>query len=101
MLQSLRAAATQLRGLGARVVAVSRDDVEALRAFHAHEGFDFPLLSDREGRLGATYGVLAGDCCRRAAFVLDPQGVVRHADTNVRLSRYGPDLVERFQALRR
>lgn len=82
-------------------MAVSVDDVAALRAFHAQEGFSFPLLSDPDGRMGTAYGVMAGACCQRASFVLDERGVVRHVDTKIRLSRHGSDLAERLRELRR
>ena len=83
------------------MVAISVDDETATSAFAEKERFGFPLLSDPGGRVAALYGVLRGARAGRASFVLDERGLVRHADTQIRLSQHGDDLVERIRALRR
>jgi peroxiredoxin Q/BCP len=44
---------------GAFVVGVSSDGPESHRAFAAHYGLPFPLLSDEDGALARAYGVTA------------------------------------------
>lgn len=41
---------------------------------------DYPILADAAGELATAFGVLqTNGQCRRAAFLIDPDGVVRHA----------------------
>lgn len=42
---------------GVRVVGVSHDDVVAQAAFAREHGFQFPLISDKDGRWGKAFGV--------------------------------------------
>ena len=37
-----------------------------------------PLLADEDKSVARAYGVLAGPMVRRAIFVIDEQGVIRH-----------------------
>jgi thioredoxin-dependent peroxiredoxin len=42
---------------GVRVVGVSHDSVDAQVAFSREHGFQFPLVSDKDGRWGKAFGV--------------------------------------------
>jgi peroxiredoxin 2/4 len=61
------------------IVGVSIDDVETHRRW-AHElgGLSYPLLTDEEGQLARTYGVLdeAEKAALRATFILDSKRIV-------------------------
>ncbi|MGD8201869.1 peroxiredoxin [Ornithinimicrobium sp. W1679] len=63
-----------------QVVGVSCDPTSSLRAWSAHEGYRFPLLSDfwPHGRVSRAYGVLDEDtgAAARGTFLVDPRGVV-------------------------
>ena len=72
---------------------VSLDDVNDLAAFVKKQELEFPLLSDPDGSVALKYGVHAGRYARRVTFVLDDEGVLRHVDTDVKVSSHGPDVV--------
>ena len=70
--------------LGARLLAISPQDVSSHESFAADHGFAFPLLSDTDKEVGRTYGVLGPlGFYRRSAFVVDAVGVVRYARRSV------------------
>ncbi len=82
----MRDSVDELRGFDGQVLAISADSPFVLEEWAAKEGFGFPLLSDfnREvaplydslyERLGPFVGVP-----KRAAFVVDKEGVVRHRE---------------------
>jgi len=70
----------------AQVYGVSVDTFFSLKAFHDHEKLSFPLLSDFNKQVIREYGVFNEDMiglkgiAKRAVFVLDPMGVVRHRE---------------------
>lgn len=72
--------------LDAKVLGISVDSAFALKAWAKEEGFPFPLLSDFNKDVSASYGALYDDLMglkgvsKRAAFVIDRGGVVRHAE---------------------
>ncbi len=74
---------------GAQVVGVSSDPVESHAKFAAHHGLPFVLLSDVDGAVRAAYGVTPtlGFVPGRVTFVIDRQGIVRHAFSS--LTRIG------------
>lgn len=65
----------------AQVLGVSSDSVESHRRFAEKFSLPYPLLSDSGGqvrrlfRVKRTFGILPG----RATFVIDAEGIVRHA----------------------
>jgi peroxiredoxin Q/BCP len=76
---SYRDNADDMSGLNATVVGISHQDVASHEAFRDRHGLTVPLLADTDRRVAKAYGVsapLVGT--RRAAFVVDEQGVVRH-----------------------
>jgi thioredoxin-dependent peroxiredoxin len=66
---------------GAEVVGVSSDTLESHRRFAAKHDLPFPLLSDGAGAVRKLYGVekTLGLIPGRATFVIDKDGIVRHA----------------------
>src|SRR6195256_2631593 len=70
----------------AQVYGISVDTFFTLKAFHDHEKLSFPLLSDFNKQVIRDYGVFNEDMiglkgiARRAVFVLDRDGVVRHRE---------------------
>lgn len=72
-----------------RVVGISTDSPFALNEFSKVHGFTFPLLSDHDGEVSATYGakydydftpMKLDRISKRAAFVIDKDGVIRYAE---------------------
>src|ERR1700704_5066166 len=70
----------------AQVYGISVDTFFTLKAFHDHEKLSFPLLSDFNKQAIRDYGVFNEDMiglkgiARRAVFVIDKNGVVRHRE---------------------
>jgi len=74
--------------LGVRIFGVSIDSPYTTEKFRQVEGIPFPILSDFNKEVCASYGVLLEQLnglrgvATRAAFVMDAQGVVRYAKVN-------------------
>lgn len=72
--------------LGAQVLGVSVDSALAQRVWAEKEGISVTLLSDYEKKTVDAYGVVLenflgmGKGSRRAAFVIDQEGIVRYAE---------------------
>ena len=76
---SYRDRADDMSALDAVVVGISAQDVDSHKAFTAHHGLTVPLLSDVDRAVATAYGVSAQVVgTRRAAFVIDEDGIVRH-----------------------
>ncbi|TXB62435.1 redoxin domain-containing protein [Phaeodactylibacter luteus] len=74
-------------GLNAEILAVSVDSPFTLEKFKADQQLNFPLLSDFNKSASQAYGALYEDfvfgmkgVSKRAAFVIDKEGVVRYAE---------------------
>ncbi|HVR28357.1 MAG TPA: peroxiredoxin [Thermoanaerobaculia bacterium] len=82
---SIRDSYAEYGKLNAQVLGISVDSPFALKAWSKEEGFPFPLLSDFNREVSASYGALYENLmglkgvAKRAAFVVDRAGVVRHA----------------------
>ena len=73
--------------LSARVLAISVDSVFTLARFSDAENLNFPLLSDFNKEVSRQYGALYDTfvmdmhgVSKRAAFVIDAEGVIRYAE---------------------
>ena len=68
-----------------QVVGISVDSPFSLDAWANKEGYNFPLLSDFNKDVATSYGSLYENLlgfkgvCKRSAFVVDKQGIVRYA----------------------
>ncbi len=69
----------QVKNLDAEVIGISSDSADSHSRFASECGVEFPLLSDRDGKVRALYGVKSslGLFPGRVTFVIDKQGVVR------------------------
>ena len=73
------------------ILGVSRDDCLTHAEFRDKHGLSIGLLSDPEGEVCRRYGVLQEketegvrrECLVRSTFVIDKQGVIRHAHYGV------------------
>ena len=81
-----------LAGAGYTVLGVSRDTPARLREFRERDGLTFTLLSDPDHALHDAYGAWGEkmnygkkiEGVLRSTFVIDEQGVVSHAQYNVK-----------------
>jgi peroxiredoxin Q/BCP len=71
---------SQFEGVGAKVLAVSQQDMASHEKVAAKHGFKFPLLADTDKAVAGAYGTLGPlGFPRRSVFVIDGDGVVRYA----------------------
>lgn len=75
---SYRDQGDRLDQLGADVLGISPQSVESHERFTQEKSLNVPLLADEDKAVAKAYGVLAGPMVRRAIFVIDEQGIIRH-----------------------
>jgi thioredoxin-dependent peroxiredoxin len=68
----------RLDDLGADVLGISPQSVDSHERFTQEKSLNVPLLADEDKEVARAYGVLAGPMVRRAIFVIDEEGVIRH-----------------------
>ena len=96
---SYRDQGEQLDRLGADVLGISPQSVESHERFSEEKRLNVPLLADEDKAVARAYGVLAGPVVRRAIFVIDEQGVVRHRKVTLAgLTYESVDVLERAVA---
>jgi peroxiredoxin len=101
---TFRDSLARLNQAHAKVFGISVDTFFALKAFHDHEKLTFPLLSDFNKQTIRDYGVFQEDMvglkgiAKRAVFVLDKEGKVRHREV-LDDARNEPDYDKVFAAL--
>ena len=84
---TLRDDLSTYEALGAQVLAVSVDSPFTLAQFKKDQGYTFPLLSDFNKEVTQAYGAFYDEfvlglrgVAKRAAFVIDEEGVIRYAE---------------------
>jgi len=84
---TMRDALTEYNALDTSVVAISVDSPFTLEKFREAEQINFPLLSDFNKEVSRQYGALYDTFAlgmqgvsKRAAFVIDEEGVIRYAE---------------------
>jgi peroxiredoxin Q/BCP len=78
---------SEFNRLGCAVIGISRDDCLAHADFRDKHGLSIRLLSDEEGEVSRKFGVMHYRehdghkklCLIRSTFIIDKQGIVRHA----------------------
>lgn len=75
---SYRDQGEKLDQIGADVLGISPQSVESHERFTQEKSLNVPLLADEDKAVAKAYGVLAGPMVRRAVFVIDEQGIIRH-----------------------
>jgi peroxiredoxin Q/BCP len=75
---SYRDQGEKLDGLGAAVLGISPQSVDSHQRFTEEKRLNVPLLADEDKSVARAYGVLAGPIVRRAIFIVDEEGIVRH-----------------------
>ena len=83
---TFRDSIAELNGMPGTVLGISVDTFFALKAWTDAQKFTFPLLSDFNKDVIATYGVVNPDMiglqniAKRAVFVIDRHGIVRYRE---------------------
>ena len=83
---TFRDSMSELKNVSAQVLGVSTDTFFALKAWDDQQKLGFPLLSDYNKDVIRKYGVVnpdmigLKDIAKRAVFVIDRGGVVRHRE---------------------
>jgi thioredoxin-dependent peroxiredoxin len=87
---------------GAEVIGISSDAVDSHKAFAAKHRLPFRLLADVDGQVRAAFrvprsgGLLPG----RVTYVIDRQGVIRHAfSSQLAVTRHVDEALETLRAL--
>jgi thioredoxin-dependent peroxiredoxin len=75
---SYRDEGERIDGLGAEVLGISAQSVDSHERFVKEKSLNVPLLADEDKQVARAYGVTAGPLVRRAIFVVDEEGVIRH-----------------------
>jgi peroxiredoxin Q/BCP len=91
------------------VLGVSRDDCLSHGAFRDKHGLSVRLLSDEDGDVCRMYGVLQERevegvrrvGVRRSTFIIDRQGVVRHALYGIKAAGHAQQVLELVKKLRK
>jgi peroxiredoxin Q/BCP len=75
--------AADFEAVGAQIVGISRDSVEAQASFADKRGFGYPLLADTDRQVAALYGVKGGllglSPVKRSTFVIGQDGLIVEA----------------------
>ena len=101
---TFRDSIAKLNAANAQVYGISVDTFFTLKAFHDQQSLSFPLLSDFNKQAIRDYGVFNEDMiglkgiAKRAVFVLDKDGVVRHREV-LDDARNEPDYEKVFATL--
>jgi thioredoxin-dependent peroxiredoxin len=94
----------KLRKAGADVVGVSLDNVKSHADFAAKYHVPFPLLSDADGAVATTYGVMASAMgmhyAKRTTFLIDPQGKIAKVYVDVDPEKNSAQVMSDLTALK-
>jgi peroxiredoxin Q/BCP len=91
------------------ILGVSRDDCLSHAAFRDKHGLSIGLLSDPEGEVCRSYGVLQEkdtgegvrrECLVRSTFIIDKKGVIRHAAYGVNPRGHAAEVFDVVRRLR-
>jgi thioredoxin-dependent peroxiredoxin len=75
---SYRDEGDRLDAVDADVLGISPQSVDSHERFSKEKSLNVPLLADEDKAVAKAYGIVAGPMVRRAIFVIDEEGVIRH-----------------------
>jgi peroxiredoxin Q/BCP len=78
---SFRDQYSDFKANNAQVIGISSDSTESHKGFAQAHALPFPLLTDRDGKVGKLYDInkIFGALPGRVTFVIDKSGIIRHA----------------------
>ncbi len=90
-----------IRGTSAEIVGVSLDSVESHKRFATKYGLPFPLVSDKEKRIAAAYGVLRDirTSTNRVTFLIDKNGRIAKIFPKVDVTKHTEEVVAALKQL--
>ncbi|MFA9460367.1 peroxiredoxin [Thiohalorhabdus sp. Cl-TMA] len=105
--QEFRDRYPQFQELGAEVLGISRDSLASHEKFAAKQEFPFPLLADPDEAVCNAYGVMKEKnmygkkvwSVERSTFVIDADGVIRHAHRKVKVDGHVDQVLEEVRGL--
>lgn len=68
----------RLDQLGAEVLGISAQSVDSHERFVEEKRLNVPLLADEDRQVAKAYGITLGPLVRRAVFIVDEEGRLRH-----------------------
>ncbi len=80
---SYRDQGERMDGLGAEVLGISPQSVDSHERFTEEKRLNVPLLADEGKKVARAYGIVAGPLVRRATFILDEEGIIRHRNVTM------------------
>lgn len=94
---------TQLTQLGASVVGISVDDGRTHSEFAKKYNLPFPLLSDKNGTVAASYGALTNlfviKFAKRYTFLINPAGKIAKVYLDVNTSAHSQQIIDDLKNL--
>jgi peroxiredoxin Q/BCP len=98
---------SEFNRLGCAVIGISRDDCLAHADFRDKHGLSIRLLSDDDGEVCRKYGVMHYRehdghkklCLIRSTFIIDKQGIVRHALYDITAKGHAADVFQLVKQL--
>ncbi|TVQ48242.1 MAG: peroxiredoxin [Gammaproteobacteria bacterium] len=105
--QDFAAHHAKFKRAGAAIVGVSRDSLRAHENFRAKYDFPFDLISDKDEALCQAFGVIKEKNMygrkvlgiERSTFVIDAEGVLRHAWRGVKVKGHVEEVLAAVKAL--
>jgi thioredoxin-dependent peroxiredoxin len=96
-----------IRALGAQVVGISGDSEASHQKFTDKYELNFPLLADKDNKVGKAYGVYKMKSLygrqfmgiERTTFVIDRTGVIRKVFAKVKVNGHTDEVVEALKSL--
>lgn len=90
-----------LRQHGVTVVGVSVDSEASHARFSSKYNLDFRLLTDRERKIVAAYGVETPfNTARRVTYIIGTDGIIKHVFTNVNTKTHAEDVLRKIEELK-
>jgi len=93
---SYRDEGDRIDAIDAELLGISPQSVDSHERFVQEKSLNVPLLADEDKAVARAYGIVAGPMVRRATFVIDEEGTIRHR--KVSLAGLSFDTAEQIEA---
>lgn len=92
-----------LEKLGAKIIGISVDSIASHANFAKKNSLAFPLLSDSDGKVAASYHALTDfyvvKIAKRYTYLISPDGKIAKIYTNVDTSRHSKQIIDDLASL--
>ena len=82
--------------MNANIIGISADNVTEHKDFCSDESLDYPLLSDKTGKVSKLYGSWLEPYSSRNTFIVDPSGIIRYRWIGVRPAKHAKEVLEKL-----